>query len=163
MKTGFFLKRDELQLQYPLRTVDFGFMQNELCEDYSSIEQAETSDLYGFLHGYCDVFAPILSRMIPGSKVEYLHVGNSLVHAYVVKDGTYIDVRGMNTDWNDFIREFEEELPTTDRSRLDIRPRLKPSLNGGSPYDPALKSVVSDILFCLSGYYGLNVQLRAAS
>ncbi len=159
MKTGFFLEKEEIQKDYPLRDIGFEFMENKFVYDYSNIEQAETDNLYGFLHGYCDVFARILCEMLPGSRLEFLYDdenAKSLTHAYVVLDDKFIDIRGINTDWDEFIEEFDDWIPCHDRSELTILPSLSKSDGNGVPYDPNLDKAIADIISALPGYYGLK-------
>ena len=89
-------------------TIDsFEFMQNKLINDISA---------YDFLHGYFDIFAYALQR-----KFEYPvkvirnrdNLLNEIVHYYcetTLSDGrkAYIDVRGITTDFDLFISEFED-------------------------------------------------------
>ena len=67
---------------------------------------------YNFLHGYCDTFATILSKKY-GYEIEAMYnEHNELIHAYCVKqvDGVnyYIDVRGITSNWFDFVAPFPD-------------------------------------------------------
>ncbi len=99
---GFWTDLKDLQDEYPEAT--FGYLENEL--------QTHGCTPYTFLHGCCDIFAMVLHEKY-GYKLEYAE-WLGLVHAYCVAEHNgetfYIDVRGISTDYEEFMKEFEDVM-----------------------------------------------------
>ena len=64
-----------------------------------------------FLHGCCDLFAVALNRRF-GYPILYVRdeTGESrFAHAFCVdEDGNFVDVRGRNSDFDEFFENFED-------------------------------------------------------
>lgn len=94
---------DELRsLREEFPEASWGYLENE----YSLFGLSP----YDFLHGSCDIFAEVLHEKY-GYTLEYAEC-LGLLHAYCVKelDGHtyYIDVRGICSDYDEFLEDFKE-------------------------------------------------------
>ena len=104
MNFGFYSDLEVLREEYE---ADFSFLQNEIS--------SHGLTPYDFLHGSCDVFAYYLNKQYKYD-VECIYERDDddnkrLIHAYCTEklsDGSvaYIDVRGVTTDYDEFIAEF---------------------------------------------------------
>lgn len=110
MHNGFYEELDSLLEDVDSYT-DFGFMENEfLGREPSGLPFSA----YDFLHGFCNVFAEVLSEEF-GYKVECLYnEDGSLIHAYCINESplngiVFIDVRGTTSSYEELIEEFEDE------------------------------------------------------
>ena len=74
-----------------------------------------------FLHGICDIFAEALHRKYGYELHQVNDEGNYLVHAFCTakKNGktVYVDVRGMTTDYEEFICPFDDFFPTEEERK----------------------------------------------
>lgn len=79
---------------------------------------------YKFLEGMCHSFAAALKYEY-GYAVECIvDDDGKLIHSYAVTEINgkvcYVDVRGINSDWNDFISYYSNVLPTIKKDKLNI-------------------------------------------
>ena len=112
MHSGFYTERDMLVQDYKdeIEDIDFRF---EFMDGLDFFYQDELSciDMYKYLHGYCYLFALMLSKVF-GYKIKSFWTSkDNLIHAFCVtqsKDGKeyYIDARGYTDDYDEFISEF---------------------------------------------------------
>lgn len=86
----------------------------------SSVEPYGHYSAYDYLHGFCDIFAICLNDLF-GYKIEWViedsiqeceyenpNPCDFLAHAYCVHSKYYLDVRGANTNGQEFFEEFED-------------------------------------------------------
>ncbi len=101
---GFWDDLEALKNDLPDEGIEtFDFMQNEPTYDYK--EYVNYLSPFDFLHGFCNVFAQYLNEKY-GYEIEYIKEFGSLVHAYCIYKGCFIDVRGIHTDYDEFMKEF---------------------------------------------------------
>ncbi len=109
MKTGFWLLKEDKKEK------NFDFLKENEIKD--KLELMGTP--YQFLDGLCHSFAIGLKYLF-GYDIEVIMGENGrIIHAYAVKDGHYIDVRGITDNWDEFLDEFDV-LKTHDRDKLSI-------------------------------------------
>ena len=108
MKTGFWLRAKDN---------NFNFMDNNKLADEFGLWNSP----YRYLNGVCHAFAAALKYEY-GYEIEVIVKENGgFIHAYAVHNGHYIDVRGANDNWDEFISEYDDTLPTHDREKLNIK------------------------------------------
>lgn len=102
MHTGFYIDYEELS---ELAT-GFYFLENE--------PQINGFHIYDFLHGYCEIFAQHLHDKYGYVTEKVLDANGELVHCYGTRTEKgktiFADLRGETDNYQEFIREFEEEL-----------------------------------------------------
>lgn len=104
MHCGFYKELDSLLEDYG--DSDFGFLENinMMCEDPFGV--------YDFLHGYCNEFAYMLNEKYGYPIYEIVDHTGTLIHSFARLDQNnihyFIDVRGITTDYHEFISEFED-------------------------------------------------------
>lgn len=104
-RTGFYNELDALKEDYP--DADWGFLENTTISDEMKL------NAYDFLHGSCLNFAMVLHELY-GYDIEciFSEEDSSLVHAYCKKQIDeviyFIDVRGITSDYVEFIDEFSD-------------------------------------------------------
>lgn len=126
MKTGFWLRKEAGE--------SFDFLKDPALK-----KEMDLMDVpYHFVNGLCHSFAAALKDIF-GYEVEVIPgKDGSIIHAYAVHEGMYIDVRGINDDWDEFISEYDEVLPTHDRECLNIQTfeeYFKNEFDWDDPYD----------------------------
>ncbi len=110
---GFYDERDELikemyksEDDFDEDEVLFDFLVNETADPENGYKEGDLT-AYDFLHGYCNVFAWILSQKTGLAPIGMYEYGR-LIHAFVETDNGYIDIRGFTDDYDEFIQEFYE-------------------------------------------------------
>lgn len=97
---------------------NFGFMENtsyEIWGKYKNENGKEFRHLitaYDFLHGYCDEFAFSLHEKFGYPVYQINDEDGKMIHCFamiIFNDIHYfIDVRGVTTDYSEFLSEFED-------------------------------------------------------
>lgn len=85
----------------------FYFMEN-ICESFDS-DDLNPIDLWKYIHGYCDEFAMMLSKLY-GYEIKLAFEGDgfhTLIHAWCQVDEYFIDVRGITNDSDLFFSEYD--------------------------------------------------------
>lgn len=121
MKTGFYAEREKYNYD------GFDFLEAEsvidendsyICINYSETDEKYLHELnpYDYLHGRCDTFAEFLYKRYdyPAYMIKNPDT-DKLVHCFnmVCFNNTnyYIDIRGITTDYEEFMSEFEDFVP----------------------------------------------------
>ena len=133
METGFYLQAHGEE--------DFNFLMG--------LPEKQGTDLYYILHGYCDICADILHKQF-GYPMEYIIDENGdLVHAYCYTkvDGEkhYIDVRGITTDYQSFLSDFEDFI-------LDAEMARRNTMQGNYPKWVENEELYNNVKFSLMQY-----------
>ncbi len=82
----------------------FAFMEN-ISESFDS-DELSFIDLYKYIHGYCDEFAMMLSKLY-GYEIKMAFCGDILIHAWCQKGEYFIDARGITNDEKLFFSEYD--------------------------------------------------------
>lgn len=88
----------------------FGFLENIEVRGESTLFTSKGRKLtaYDYLHGYCDSFTYVLNKRYGYPIFEIRANDGSLVHCFAKVDVAssilFIDVRGITTDYFEFIR-----------------------------------------------------------
>lgn len=115
MHRGFYEELDLLLEDY--EDSDFGFLENinMLYEDPVGVFDTKINryiNAYNFLHGYCNEFAYMLNEKYGYPVFEIKGEEGNLIHSFARVDTDsehyFIDVRGITTDYSEFISEFED-------------------------------------------------------
>ncbi len=114
-KTGYYLEETHLE--------SGGFEYMEVDDIGGELDlKSSRWNPYSFLHGHCDLFAKVLNQKF-GYPILYAYGDNGcLAHAYCIVDVNgkqcYVDVRGICSDWDEFISEFDDWLPIDEDGNL---------------------------------------------
>lgn len=146
MHYGFYEELDSLLEED--NDADWGFLENigheyDLYEEslgFDGIKREYIINAYNFLHGYCNEFAYMLNEKYGYPVFEIKDEKGKLVHSFtrLVKDNVYyfIDIRGITTDYHEFISEFEDWIDEetsientflVDLSKEEVRKEQQPS------------------------------------
>lgn len=95
--------------QKKLQSEDFNFMENihinNLC-------------LLDFLHGFCNIFALCLHNIYHYEIMNVYNYDKSLIHSFCIYHKNnkryFIDIRGITTDLNEFLIDFENWIDIDD-------------------------------------------------
>lgn len=87
----------------------FLFMEN-ICESFDS-DDLSSVDLYKYIHGYCDEFAMMLSKLYR-YEIKMAFCGEVLIHAWCQKGKYFIDARGITDDEKLFFSEYNMKNTT---------------------------------------------------
>lgn len=118
MHSGFYEEMDLLMKD--CEDSDWGFLENvggeyevyanNVCND--GIERRFRINAYDFLHGSCNEFAYMLNEKYGYPVFEIKDEKGNLIHSFTRVDTDsqhyFIDVRGITTDYSEFISEFED-------------------------------------------------------
>ena len=79
---------------------------------------------YDFLHGNCNIFAEYLHKKYSYNIEAVFEEPSQLIHMYCTTvspfgEKLYIDVRGVNSDFGEFMQEFEDSGLWTSESMKD--------------------------------------------
>ncbi len=131
MHYGFYEELDSLLEDY--EDSDFGFLENinMPCEDSVGVFDTKINrhiNAYDFLHGCCNEFAYMLNEKYGYPIYEIVDHTGTLIHSFARLDQNnihyFIDVRGITTDYHEFISEFEdwtdEETSIEDTFSVDL-------------------------------------------
>lgn len=167
MHYGFYEELDSLLEDYG--DSDFGFLENIniSCEDPVGVFDTKINrhiNAYDFLHGYCNEFAYMLNEKYGYPIYEIVDHTGTLIHSFARLDQNnihyFIDVRGITTDYHEFISEFEnwtdEETSIENTFPVDLlnkgeRERNTPS-KGNREFIEKLFSDYGDYYSSLSQY-----------
>lgn len=147
---GFYEDLDNFLRSYP--DGDFGFMENNICISRDSF--GRTVSAYDFLHGFCNIFAEVLNAKYGYPIYVIIDDNGYCVHCFCVNivNGVnyYIDVRGITTDYIEFISEFED-FTDEDSSRINTIPIEKYKFF--TVDDSEMKSCADEIITQYNEYY----------
>lgn len=82
----------------------FDFMDN--ISDAFNSEDLDCVNLQKYIHGYCDEFALMLSKLY-NYEIKMAFRENQLIHTWCQKGEYFIDARGVTNDENLFFSEYD--------------------------------------------------------
>ncbi len=120
MHNHMYSEKEQLAMDFNNKDQDFWFM-----DAYSYEANNFRTDMYSFLHGFCDVFARELSN-IYGYK-PYVIYGDftydteerTIVHAFCMVNDKYIDIRGITDDIHELLDEFEDFFESYESLKIE--------------------------------------------
>lgn len=78
------------------------------------IFKERTYFIHHFLHGMCHIFAYVLHKRFGYDILEIKNISGSCIHWCCIANykgkEIYIDVRGMTTDYQEFLQEFQPDI-----------------------------------------------------
>lgn len=154
MRTGFFLTcNTDCEC-------DDGFIEMESVLLSGGNTNQKPYDASVFLHGFCDIFAELLSQKYGYSIKKLLDEEDELVHVFCTTDISgkryYIDARGITDEPQDVMLEFEDFVFYTsiyENTVVDYKEESR-KFYGDSCYEE-FKKLAEELLAMFPEYYGI--------
>jgi len=85
-------------------------------EDYNFLEEITIKNfsLLDFLHGYCNYFSLALHNTYGYEVMNLYNYDKTLIHSFCIYKNNYIDIRGITSNLNEFLIDFEDWVTTDD-------------------------------------------------
>lgn len=96
---NFFIQRKELNSE------DYNFLEEITIKNFSLLD---------FLHGYCNYFSLVLHNKYGYEVMNLYDYDKTLIHSFCIYNNNYIDVRGITSNLNEFLVDFEDWVTIDD-------------------------------------------------
>ena len=96
---NFFIQRNELNSE------DFNFLEKFTIKNFSLLD---------FLHGYCNYFSLALHNKYGYEIMNLYNCDKTLIHSFCTYKKNFIDIRGITSNLNEFLIDFEDWVTIDD-------------------------------------------------